>query len=313
MNKALKGSSFLFYFLTIIVFFILGGMFSGYMGVGKNQGLAGATIVFGYALMYAFGALILAIILAGRLKTKVIVYTNFILFVVMCILLFLGYMRHLELEKSKVPAQQKQITPKPTVPVQPVLNIQFDNGMGQGFFSPNFSENDKLYFYSPSNPNAWNGLGKVIDSLVFFKNQNGQYDIQYAPPYFFPEIVKLDYDWLMIKVLTSGKFMLEVEINKETGQSVLIDKFSGKLIYWPEFILNINSVEILDEFPQKVLIKPLENASINTRPYDFLQPIAVRGDWLKVNLTDKDFSSLDQGWIKWRSDGKLIIRYSLFS
>lgn len=70
MKKALKGSSFLFYFLTIIVFFILGAMFSGYMGVGKNQGLAGATILIGYALLYAFGALILAIILAGRLKTK---------------------------------------------------------------------------------------------------------------------------------------------------------------------------------------------------------------------------------------------------
>ncbi len=290
----------------------MGAMFSGYMGVGKNQGLAGATILIGYALLYAFGALILAIILAGRLKTKIIVYTNFILFIVLSILLFLGYMRHLELERDKVPAQQKQITPKP-IPVQPVHNIQFEKVMGQGLFSPNFSANDKLYFYSPSNPNAWNGLGEVIDSLVFYKNHNGQYDIQYAPPYFFPEIEKLDYDWLMLKVLTSGKHMLEVEVNKETGQSVLIDKFSGHLIYWPEFILNINSVEILDAFPQKVLVKPLENASINTRPYDFLQPIAVRGDWLKVKLTDKDFSSLDQGWIKWRSGGKLIIRYSLFS
>ncbi|EPR68365.1 hypothetical protein [Cyclobacterium qasimii] len=68
MKKALRGSSFLFYFLTIIVFFILGGLFSKYMGVGKNQGLAGGAIVLGNALMYAIGALIIAIILAGRLK-----------------------------------------------------------------------------------------------------------------------------------------------------------------------------------------------------------------------------------------------------
>ena len=185
--------------------------------------------------------------------------------------------------------------------------------MGQGFFSPNFTENNKLYFYSPSGPDAWNGLGEVIDSVVFIKTQHGQYDIQYAPPYFFPEILKLDYDWLMIKVLTSGKHMLEVEINQQTGQSVLIDKFSGDLIYWPEFILNINSVEILKEVPQKIRIKPLDNASEIVTAYVFLQPIAVRGDWLKVNLTDSDFSSLDQGWIKWKSGDKLIIRYSLFS
>lgn len=54
-------------------------------------------------------------------------------------------MRHLELERDKVPAQQKQITPKP-IPVQPVHNIQFEKVMGQGLFSPNFSANDKLYF-----------------------------------------------------------------------------------------------------------------------------------------------------------------------
>lgn len=92
----------------------------------------------------------------------------------------------------------------------------------------------------------------------------------------------------MIKVHTSGKFMVEVEINQKTGQSVLIDKFSEDLIYWPEFMITINSVEILNEYPQKTLIKPIDNASFNITPYEFLQPIAVRGDWLKVNLTDRD-------------------------
>ncbi|WP_339903281.1 hypothetical protein [uncultured Cyclobacterium sp.] len=313
MKKALKGSSFLFYFLTIVVFFISGGLFSNYMEVGKNQGLAGGAIVLGYALMYAFGALIVAIVLAGRLKTKIIIYANIVLFIIMTLFIILGYLRHLEIEENKVPAQQEQFTPKPTAPAQPIHNIQFENGMGQGFFSPNFAENNKLYFYSPSDPRAWNGVGEAIDSLVFYKNRNGQYDIQYAPPYFFPEIVKMDYEWLMIKVIISGKYTLEVEINQETGQSVLVDKFSGNLIYWPEFILNTNSVEIMEAFPQKVLIKPLENAAVNSISYVFLQPIAVQGDWLKVNLTDKEFFNLGQGWIKWKSNDKLIIRYNLFS
>ena len=39
----------------------------------------------------------------------------------------------------------------------------------------------------------------------------------------------------------------------------------------------------------------------------FLQPIAVQGDWPKVNLTDKEFFNLGQGWIKWELNDKLII------
>ncbi|WP_339925021.1 hypothetical protein [uncultured Cyclobacterium sp.] len=313
MKKALKGSSFLFYFLTITVFFILGGLFSSYMGVGKNQGLAGATIVFGYALLYALGALILAIVLAGRLKTTAIIYLNIALFLVLAILLILGYLRHLEIEEKKDLPQQKESPPKPTAPALSIRYLTFENGMGQGFFSPSFTENSTLYFYSPSEPKAWNGIGEPIDSLVFTKTLQGQYDIQYAPAYFLPEILKLDYDWLMIKVLTSGKYMLEVEINQQTGQSVLIDKFSGDLIYWPEFILNINSVEIQKEYPQKIRIKPLDKASENVTAYAFLQPVAVRGDWLKVNLTNSDFSTIGQGWIKWKSGDRLIVRYNLFS
>jgi len=56
--------------------------------------------------------------------------------------------------------------------------------MDQGFFSLNYLENNKLYFYSPSDPNAQNGIGESIESLVFIKTQNGQYDIQYVPPTF---------------------------------------------------------------------------------------------------------------------------------
>jgi len=313
MKKALKPYSFLFYFLSIFVFFILGGLFSNFLGVAKNQGLAGGAIVFFYALMAALGALVLAIIIAGRVKAKIIIVSNFVLFSVLAFLLLLGYLRFLEKEKNETPPQKREMVPKPTVPVQSIRHIVFDNEMGQGFFRPDYFENEKIFFYSPYGENAWNGVAEPIDSLVFAKNQNGQYIVQYAPPYFFPEMVKLDYDWLMIKVLTSGKFMVEVEINRETGQTVLLDKFSGDLVYWPEFILSINSVEILEKHPQKILVKPLENAAANLTAYEFLQPIAVRGDWLKVNLTDGDFSILDQGWIKWRSDDELLVRYNLFS
>ena len=120
MKKALKSSSFLFYFLVLIVFFILGGSFSGYMEVGKNQGLAGAAIVLGHALMYALGALILAIFLASRLKTRFIIYSNFMLFTLLSILIFIGYLKHLEKQKSNIHQPQYPKNPTPTVPVKSI-------------------------------------------------------------------------------------------------------------------------------------------------------------------------------------------------
>jgi hypothetical protein len=313
MKKALKPYSFLFYFLVIVVFFILGGLLSNYLGVARNQGLAGGAIVLGYALMTALGALLVAIILAGRAKARIIVRVNIILFSLLAVLMLLGYLRFLEKQKDNTPPRQRESIPKPTVPAQSINHLVFKNEMGQGFFKPDYFENEKYFFYSPYEKNAWNGGAEPIDSLVIGKNQNGQFTIRYAPSYFFPAIVKLDYDLLMIKVLTSGKFMVEVEINQETGQTVLLDKFSGDLIYWPEFIITINSVEILEKHPQNIRVKPMENASVNPTVYEFLQPIAVRGDWLKVNLTDSNYSILDQGWIKWKSDKQLLIRYNLFS
>jgi len=313
MKKALKPYSFLFYFLAIVVFFILGGLLSNYLGVAKNQGLAGGAIVLGYALMTALGGLVVAIILASRVQAKIIIWSNVILFTLLAILMLLGYLKFLEKQKNNPSPQHREMTPVPTAPVQSINHFVFEEDMGQGFFKPDYFENEKLFFYSPYHEDAWNGVSEPIDSLVFTKNQNGQITIKYAPAYFFPEIVKLDYGVLMIKVLTSGKFMIEVVINQETGQTVLLDKFSGDLIYWPEFIISINSVEMLEKYPQKILVKPLENASINSTSYEFLQPIAVRGEWLKVNLTDEDFSILDQGWIRWKSNEELLIKYNLFS
>ena len=44
-----------------------------------------------------------------------------------------------------------------------------------------------------------------------------QYNSQYTSLYKFPKIIKMDDVLLMIIVITSGKNMLEVEINQETG------------------------------------------------------------------------------------------------
>ena len=218
MKKALKGSSFLFYLLAFVLFFILGGLFSVYLGAGKNQGLAGGAIVLGYALMYAVGAVIVAIILASILKTKTVVNANIVLFIIVILFIIIGYLRHLEKEANKIPARQEQYTPKPAAPAQPIQNIQLVNGLDQIFLSSNFVKNDKLYFHYTFNSRAWNGLEETIDNwLITIIGMGRQYNSQYTSLYKFPKIIKMDDVLLMIIVITSGKNMLEVEINQETG------------------------------------------------------------------------------------------------
>jgi hypothetical protein len=135
----------------------------------------------------------------------------------------------------------------------------------------------------------------------------------YAPPWFYPEHLKLDYDMLYLKVLTAGREFLEVEVNRETGQTAWVDRFKGNLVYWPDFLLNVHSVEFIDPANQKVMIKPLTHASEVLSDYTDMHPKLIKDEWLKVDLSDENLNKLSEGWIKWKENNRLLIIYSLLS
>ena len=113
----LKLYSLLLYPLTLIAFFFVGISYAGLVEAGKNQGLAGGAIVFGYGIMAAVIGLVIALFVAYRTNRKTIFWLNIILTV--GIVVFYVFYHIKFLERQKVKALEKQNIEQPTQPTEP--------------------------------------------------------------------------------------------------------------------------------------------------------------------------------------------------
>ena len=187
-----------------------------------------------------------------------------------------------------------------------------ENQMGLGMLSPKFNEFSTIYFYGF--PNLQKSIIEhlPIDSLVFTRNDLG-FKISYAPPWFVPATLKMDYDVLFMKIVSVHQDFVEVVGNETNGKTVWVGKSQNELIYWPDFLLSVSSVEQLDPKENTIRVKPLAHAGLVTAKYVFLKPINIKSQWIQVELLDQNFKSQGIGWLKWNDGGKMLIRYSLFS
>jgi hypothetical protein len=323
MKNVLTKTSFLLYFLVLPVFFVLGTLFAFLTDAAKNQGLAGGAIVLMYGIMFAFVGLVIAIILTIYLTKEKIVKINRIFAVILLIIgMFILY-RVLTRETPELKFDKPSRTPTKTA--EPVIQSSiFSSAMFQseklhgkkmniGFFKPNFYEQNVLYFYG--NPNLDKSVMEHFptDSVVFKKLEQGGFDVTYAPPWLVPEHLKLDYDILFFEAVSVGLDFIKVNANKLEMKEVYVSSSAGKIIYWPEFLLNVNSVEFIDGRNQKVFIKPFDHASTMNLEFDFMKPVFINTDWMMVYLVDSNYNTLGKGWIKWRENNELLISYSLLS
>ncbi|MCT8340994.1 hypothetical protein MG296_13095 [Flavobacteriaceae bacterium TK19130] len=183
-----------------------------------------------------------------------------------------------------------------------------------GFFAPEFSEGNTIYLYNPeaSKPEI-SGLEKPIDSITL-KKLGYNMVIDTAPSWFKPAFNKLDYGIFYIGVKRLGSEYVEIIANEETGKTTYMKRHTGEFVSWEEFLLSIHSVEF-DSEGQKVYDHwKVKSAG---RVYDrntFFRPKYIEGDWMEVEILDSNFRSTGKtGWIRWRKDGKLLIRYNLLS
>lgn len=119
MKKVFKPASLLFSFLCLIVFFLAGMFFAGWIEAGKNQGLAGGAIVLGWGVLFATIGFIVSFFLTYHLIHRNVVVGNWVLLA----FLLLGYgithyrfVQRNKLQKEEVmpelekPASQKKTT-----------------------------------------------------------------------------------------------------------------------------------------------------------------------------------------------------------
>lgn len=309
-----KSARIVFYLLATIVTFIIGIYIAGMLGAGEGQMLAAAAIVIGYGIMAAFFALIASLLLVRVIPMATLVRVNWLLAAILLLLIGLTYIRFLEREKER--ALQTALDHKPKVTLAATKTIaditQEADEMGLGFFQPNIFEQGRINFYGNVN------LEKSIiehtpnDSVVFERTETG-FTSSYAPPWLYPEHMKIDYGILMFKVIGIGQEFIKVEVNRQNHKFRYVDKLAGRFISWPEMLMSINSVEPLDKSVQKIRERPFEQSSEITTPYAFLDPLLIEEDWMQVRLLDDSLREAGKGWIKWKADGKLLISYSLLS
>ncbi len=309
MKKFFQPSSLLLYLLSILVSFLGGASIASVLGMAKNQGLAGAAIVVGYGFIASFIALIAAIMIVHLFKKELVILLVKILAVILAILiLYLKFRPRKEKAVVSPPASPPVSTVAHHAPINTGDQQKFP--MGIGMAAPNVSDQQVIYFYN--NPYQKNASSTPADSLVIAAAQYGP-DISYAPPWFAPVHLKMDYGILLIRAISAGKNFIEVRVNEYTGQTAYLDRTQIGMQYWPEFLLNINSVEQITRQDNPVRIKPLSHASIVNGDYEFLRPINIRQHWMQVEMLNGDFQKTGQGWIQWKKDGQLLITYSLLS
>ncbi len=302
MSKS-KLSISLFVILFSIVGFFIGTLLSRFF-IPKNVGLAGGAMVLGYGVLGLFIGLVGSLIIqrymnSGQLRTMNILGGLFSL----AMIGWITYKMKSQPKQEPIDYSQMPITKEPTAPAeatQPKLLA------GPGMAKPHFEKNQNLNLYLTADDQS------TPAATVVFENM----DIASAPEWFLPEHLKLDYSMLFMKVKSRDKNMLEVEVNRDSKRTCWVKESEVSFMDWPTFYTNIFSVEAKNYADNPVREKPMTHAQPmqNVNEDDILSVIKKEGDWLQVRISDsQDYSEKGTGWIRWRSDGELLLDYNLLS
>jgi len=284
--------------LFVLVCSLSGFFFGSFLGsatLPKGSGLAGPATVLFYGLIGALITALLSIFLVRKIERKLIIKITIIL--ALLNLIPIGWVVY---RFVTVTSQTQKEEPKKLTPTQirgslislflSSSKIYGETEMGLGMVKPDFYNRKVIYFYGFPNLEKPVSDHKPTDSLVFMQTEHNQIDISYAPPWFYPEHQKLDYDILYFKLLTMNRDWVQVELNKKTGQSAWMSRNDVSVLLWQEFLLNVFSIENLDPKSNLLRIKPLVHASeVMIKEYEIMAPVMIKDSWLKVNLFDKDF------------------------
>ncbi|MBK8498679.1 MAG: hypothetical protein IPL52_07645 [Flavobacteriales bacterium] len=307
--------------LSAAVLGLFAGGFLGNASVDQSDGLAGAATVLGYALLGFVLAVVVAIMLARRMARGLLVRVLLVIGPLALIMSAWSTKRFLDQkEQSDEQWEQERMRHmKPTPVLFASLGGAVDHSfalqsptrtLGMGMVSPRL-EPGVLRFYAMPDLDQPPDHAAVSDSIVFVQ---GEYhvEIAYAPPWFVPAHLKLDYDLLLVRAVTIAQNWIEVVVNEQDGRTAWLFRQDLELRLWHEFILGVVAVEILDPSVNPIRLKPLEHAAVLADGADaLLKPLAVQGDWLMVSTNGLADRIVPTGWIRWRDGEKLLVDYSL--
>ena len=309
----------IFVFVSSLTGFFIGA-FTASLIISKDEGLAGSASILLYGLLGLIISLIIAISIMKIIDRKLLI--KIIIFLFLLNLLPVGWIIYKIAQSNSSNQQEENTIRTPTQISGSLISLILDINneknetinAGLGIATPDFFHTNVFYFYSEPNFDKAVNEHTPVDSIVFEQTEHHNINIKYAPPWFYPEHLKLDYEILYFKILAFNRDWLHVELNKETGYSAWLPRNNVTLKLWPDFLLTVFSIENIDTENNPIRIKPLKHASkIIIKDYEILTPVIINANWVKVNLLDKNLNKVGEGWIEWQREGKLIISYSLLS
>lgn len=190
-----------------------------------------------------------------------------------------------------------------------------DELLGVGIVRPRLLTGARLYFYNrPQHFDVLEDMETPVDSLVFGEGRH-HVPIKYAPPWFLPEYMALDYDALLLRAVTVSRNWIEVVVNTSSPRPRMIPhtfwvaREQVDFSYWPEFLLHVSSIEVLDASATPLRQEPSDEARVlSFQSQPLLRPLAIQGYWMQVATVDNEASV---GWLRWRDDNQLLLTYSL--
>lgn len=281
--------------------------------IPKDVGLAGGAMVLGYGVLGLGIGLIISLLIRNKIPNKVVLGVNLVLF----LFLFIFGMRiYQQIQKSNAAAQQERERLQKMTPTAPAKPISYPAAttMGIGIAQPKLKPDQTLYFYPAPKTDELPEQLTPTDSITF-KQLPGGIDIATAPPWLVPERLKLDYQIFHFLVQSQSRYFLQVIGNKTNGQTAWIAKSQVNYQDWASFLLTVHAVEPLNWEDNPLRAKPLRHATplLEFNAQNILQPLRIENNWIQVNILNQDYTPIQKGWIRWRSDAQLSITYQLLS
>jgi len=126
---------------------------------------------------------------------------------------------------------------------------------------------------------------------------------------FNPYAFNIDYSLLMFICTGTEGDRYKVIVNKETELEKYINKENIWILRnWQDHILNSVASIDFDKNTNSIRNKPTLESEIiefgeNIDPV--IEPIEMKGDWLKIKYWDNDIEKT--GWIEWKTDNQIIV------
>lgn len=150
-------------------------------------------------------------------------------------------------------------------------------------------------------------------ATVRFRAALPSVDIAEAPPWLVPEHLKMDYEIFLLRVTRLTPHWAEVIGNTTTGETWWVDRAGIRFASWPEFLLDVSSVEAFAPEANPVRARPLDSSPVLSTAGGALRVLAVQGDWIQVDTSELADRMPPDGWMRWRDGDRLLVAFNPLS